>query len=138
MEVDHGFEVREVPKAAGQFLDGLDLAVESFRDGVRDAMAAVGQDVGEVPLERRSSLLDRLEATMGGPEVPPPPEPMSRCGIPVVPQPPQGLLDGPRPPNLELQAPQGVELRPTGDGDVLATVEPQVLGALERLIALRE
>src|SRR6266478_6476967 len=52
VEVDGALEVPPVAEAAGLCLDGLNLGVEPFADGVRDAVGQEGHHVGQVTLDQ--------------------------------------------------------------------------------------
>ena len=59
MEVDCRLEMLRVPEAVGHLLDGLNLGVKAFTDGVGHPMSEEGQDVWQVPLNRARDLDDR-------------------------------------------------------------------------------
>ena len=58
------------PKTSCGTFQVLDLAVESFGDGVGDGVSHVGQEVVEAAMEHFGDLDDRRQATATGPAVP--------------------------------------------------------------------
>src|SRR6266536_2830191 len=120
VEVDGGFEVVPVAVAAGGDPDGLDAGVEAFRAGVGDPVGEVGQQAGLVALEGLRRIDDRLQAGVGGPEVPAAPVSLGPTAAVVVPQAPQAFLDRPGPAGLEVDG--------TQRGEPLAVALGQVLG----------
>ena len=48
MKVDGDLEMVRIAKAAGALLEGGNLGVQSFRDGVGDAMREVGRHVRQM------------------------------------------------------------------------------------------
>lgn len=62
MEEDRRLEGFAVPKAAGAELDPLNLRVQTFGDGVRDAVCEIGKDVLEMGLQHPRHLDDRRES----------------------------------------------------------------------------
>ena len=74
MEIDGGLEVIRVAIAAGAFLDSGDLGVQSFGNGVGNAMREVSEDVGQMTGDQLGGHDHRREATARRPEVPPLPE----------------------------------------------------------------
>ena len=58
--------VLEAAEAAGVGLDGLDLGVEAFGDGVGDRMQEVVQQADQMPFEGEGSFLDRLQFRAAG------------------------------------------------------------------------
>jgi hypothetical protein len=61
-EIDGGFEMLFVSIATGPALDGHDLAVQRFGNGVRHPVAAISQDVVKVSLYHDGHLANRLQA----------------------------------------------------------------------------
>ena len=138
VEVDGGFEVLLVPKAVRAFLDRLDLGVKPLTDGIGDGMGEVSQHIGQVALDQAGHLDHRGELRMRGPEVPALPEAASPAGARVAPQDPQGLLQRPGAAGLQVVLLQLDEARLVHLGQVLARIQPQVLGAGQRLVARSE
>ena len=86
VEVDGRLEVLSVPVTAGRVADPLDFRVEAFGGRVGDAVAQVGEDVREVPLQHPRLLDHGLEPRVRRPEVPAAEErtgPHRRSGTPT-------------------------------------------------------
>jgi len=70
MEVDGDLEVLGIAVAAGALLHGRDLRVQALGDRIADAVAEVGQHVGQVPGNGLGRVDHGRQAAVGGPEVP--------------------------------------------------------------------
>ena len=60
-EEDSGAVVFEAAEAAGVGLEGLDLGVEAFGEGVGDAVLEVGEQTAEMGFERKRPFGDLLD-----------------------------------------------------------------------------
>ena len=69
MEVDGGDEAVQVSIAGGTSFEGHDFAVESFRDGVGDVMAAVVHDVVQAVADHLRDIFDGFPPAADGPRV---------------------------------------------------------------------
>src|SRR3954470_591586 len=69
-EVDHRLQVVRRAVSAGLGLGGLDEAVDAFKDAIGDVGVVPAQDALPVPLDGPGRVDHRLEAAVGGPEVP--------------------------------------------------------------------
>ena len=111
MEIDGDLEVVRIAITASALLDGSDLGIQSFRDGVGDAMGKVGQHIWQVASDQLGGVDHRRQAAVRRPEVPALPE----FGCPrhrgIAPQFPQRLLERPRPACLEFSTLQFIEAR---------------------------
>lgn len=56
MEIDGDLEVVRVAITTGALLDGSDLRIQSFGDGIGDAMSEVGQHIGQMPGDQLGGL----------------------------------------------------------------------------------
>src|SRR5438552_4227015 len=127
-----------VTVAASTLLDGGDLGIQAFGNGVGNAMREVSQNVGQVARDELGNRDDRRQAAVSGPEVPASPEaPCPACSL-VVPELTQRLLERPRPRGLQLHRLDVLKVLPGALGDVLGAVEPQVFRLGKARVALLE
>ena len=83
MNIDRNLESFPVPKSVSPFLDGLDLGVQPFARGIGGRMRDVGQNTGEMSLDRMGNLSHWLQAAMDGPPLPALPEGLFFSGFPL-------------------------------------------------------
>src|SRR5574337_177173 len=106
-----------------------------FGAGVGDRMREVGKQAGFVAFERLGRVDDRLEATVGGPEVPAFEVLVTPAAAVVGPEVAQALLDRLGTAGLQVTAAQQREAVGVAFGEVLRGVQPQVLAAGQALVA---
>lgn len=106
-----GIEVILAPEAIGHLLDGLNLGVEAFAHGIRDAVPKVGDDIPPMALDQPRHHSHGRQPRVSGPPEPTRPEALclARCGVGA--QLAQALLDRPRTPHLEVEASEGAAKR---------------------------
>ena len=103
MEVDRGPVMVPVSVATSHEFDHLDLAVDPFGGGICDPVLEVGQDVGQVPLERFGRFDHRRDTRVRRPEVPGREVLLRALLVSVPPDLTQRFLDRPRTARLELR-----------------------------------
>lgn len=138
MEIDGDLEVVTVTKPAGTFLNGGDLGIQPPRHGVGDAMLEIGQHIRQVSGNQLGHIDHGRQTAVRGPEIPALPEALGPAEGAIAPPLTQGLLQRPGACRLQVAVPNLGKSPLSGRRHVLGAVEPQVLAAQERLIALRE
>jgi hypothetical protein len=137
VEVDGVDESGDASEAVGLPLDGLDLGVDAFGSGVGHAVADGVEDAGEVVSQALGRVFHGFELAFGGPFVPVLKGPAGASGVAGVPQPLELLLNGPGAGGAQVGVAQVLEfLALVGGWEVLGTIEPDVTGALEVVVAL--
>src|SRR4030065_230127 len=124
-----------VPVAARHEFYHLDLAVDPLGRGVRDPVLEVGQEVGQVSLERLGSRDDRRHPRVRRPEVPRVEILLGALGVRVRPEIPQCLFDRPGAAGLGLRVLYGHEFPATPLPNVLLATKPPALRAPWTLVA---
>ena len=61
MEIDGGFEVLDIPEAAGSSLDGHDFAVQALSHSVGDGVPAVGQNIIQALIDHGADTFHRAQ-----------------------------------------------------------------------------
>lgn len=70
VEIDSCLEVLTVAVTSNSSFDGHDLTVDSFGHGIRDAVSAVADDVGQTGFDRSSNLLHRSQLRVDDSAIP--------------------------------------------------------------------
>ena len=137
MEIDGDLEIVRIAIATGALLNGSDLGVQPFGDGVGYAMREIGEDIRQMPLDQLCNVDHGRQAAVRRPEIPTLPELGRPCRRGVAPQFPQRLLDGPRPTSLEFGAFEFIESSARLVGHVLRVGQPQILALGQSGISCR-
>ena len=133
MEIDGDPIMGTVTKTTGKPFYLLNLAVESFHNGVGKTVMDIGYDVLKMSLDRARGGFDRVKARMHGPQVPTLEELPCPGLTVIIPQMPKVFFDRPCPGNIQVGILQASEFRLPPFRYVFRIPKPQVFGPFQNV-----